>query len=129
MADQKLLHRFEQLKIPAPEFRHRDHVQVAFEMLDEYEFVEGCLRYAKTIRTMAESVGALDKFNTTITVAFISLIAERKSQAPGDSFEDFLAKNDDLMDRNVLQNWYSKERLASDSARTHFLMPDKKMAG
>lgn len=125
MNDPTLLRRFEQLKIPAAEFRHKDHLQVAFEMLDEYDFIEACSRYASTIRALAESVGALDKFNMTVTIAFLSLIAERKTRLPRADFDAFLEANPELLDREVLSAWYSSERLDCKVARGQFLLPDK----
>lgn len=121
----RLLERFEQRQIAAPAFRHQDHVQVAFEMLGKYDFVDACARYASTIRAMAESVGVPEKFNATITFAFMSLIAERKSQMDGADLDSFLAANPDLLDKNVLKGWYTDERLTSAAARRQFLLPDK----
>lgn len=120
-----LLEHFEQQQISAPGFGHRDHVQVAFEMLEAYEFVDACTRYACTIRAMAESVDVLEKYNATITFAFMSLIAERKSQMGSANLESFLEENPDLLNRNVLKSYYTDERLASATARRQFLLPDK----
>ena len=36
----------------------------------------------------------------------------------------FAASNPDLFDKSVLSRWYRAERLASDSARRTFLLPD-----
>lgn len=69
---------------------------------------------------MTENVGALDKHNTTKNLAFISVIAERKTKsnvADGDSFID---ANPDLLQRDVLSNWYSKDRIAAAMARAQF---------
>lgn len=120
----ELLKKFEQLDIAAPDFHHVDHVKVAYQMLDKYDFVEACTRYAATIRTMAESVGAYEKFNITITFAFMSLIAERKNLIPSD-LKSFLESNSDLLNRNVLHDWYTEKRLASPAARCQFLLPDR----
>ena len=74
---------------------------------------------------MAGSVGAPEKFNATITVAFMSVIAERKSQVESADFDSFISANPDLLDGNALRGWYTKERLNSPAARHQFLMPDK----
>ncbi|MEM6809806.1 MAG: hypothetical protein AAGA41_00260 [Pseudomonadota bacterium] len=116
--------RFENLEIPAPDFHHEDHVKVAFEMLEAYDFLEASTRYATTIRTMACRVGVPEKFNVTITLAFMSLVAERKSLCPAADLDTFLAKNNDLLDKHVLRRWYSDERLTSAKARRLFLLPD-----
>lgn len=120
-----LLTQFECLEISAPDFRHSDHLQVAYEMLDKYDFVDSCSLYARTIRAMAESVGVPEKYNATITFAFMSLVAERKGQSINPDFDSFLAANPDLLDKNLLHSWYSRERLGSTAARRQFLLPDQ----
>ncbi len=120
-----LLQRFEQRQIDPVAFAHRDHVMVAFQILDKYEFLEACSQYARVIRGMAEDAGAPEKYNATITIAFMSLIAERKSRMPGADLESFVSGNSDLFDRNVLSRWYSAGRLGSVAARGQFLLPDK----
>lgn len=78
---------------------------------------------------MAEHVGVAEKYNATITFAFMSLIAERKSLSPSDDFESFLESNPDLLDKSVLRRWYSEKRLFSALARKQFLLPDKNNQG
>lgn len=121
-----LLTRFEAQQIAPSEFGHRQHVQVAFEMLHRYGYIDACTKYSRIIKTMAEAAGASHKFNVTITFAFLSLIAQRISQDSGiRSFETFIASNKDLMSRSVLNAWYSSEELQSEFARTHFMLPAK----
>ena len=105
-------------------FSHRDHLAVAYDMLSAYEFLEACSRYAASIRTLAGKAGAPMKFNATITVAFLSLIAERMAMEDYGSFEDFIADNADLESKQMLETWYSPERLHCDVAREVFLLPD-----
>ena len=124
-SETKLLGRFERRDIKPDAFAHRDHLQVAYEMLDRYDFADACLRYAMTIRKVAEAAGAPEKYNTTITFAFMSLIAERKSRSNGADWETFLASNIDLLEKDVLRGWYLKERISSKLAREQFLLPDQ----
>ena len=122
---QALLDRFESLEIPPEEFHHNDHVYVAFAMLNKYDFVSACTNYAQTIRSMAEGVGVPEKFNATITFAFMSVIAERKARSPTADLDAFLGDNVDLLSAGVLSEWYSKDRLTSEVARSQFLLPDR----
>ncbi len=105
-------------------FKHTDHVAVAYEMLGAYEFLEACNKYASSISALAERAGAPKKFNATITLAFLSLIAERMASGEYKNYEEFIAQNQDLRSKNVLERWYSPERLNCDTARAVFLMPD-----
>jgi hypothetical protein len=76
---------------------------------------------------MEANAGAPDKFNVTITFAFLSLIAERIHGSYWSSFNEYLSQNEDLLARDALGKWYSRDELQSEYARTHFLLPN--MAG
>lgn len=115
---------FEKCDIDAGDFGHIDHVGVAYEMLRKYDFLTASARYSTCINTIATRAGAAQKFNTTITLAFLSLIAERMQTGDYESFDAFIAENDDLLASGLLDKWYSPERLKSDLARTIYLMPD-----
>jgi hypothetical protein len=118
--------RFEREEIAADDFGHREHVQAAFELLNKYDFIEATARYAKTIRSMATKAGAPEKFNVTITIAFMGLIAERMMQTGGErDFDSFYASNPELTG-SALAPWYSAERISCDLSRKVFLMPDLK---
>jgi hypothetical protein len=120
-----LLAQFEAFEVDPAEFGHQQHVQVAYEMLNRYSFLDACAKYANAINTIATNAGASDKFNVTITLVFLSLIAERVSASKESSFEAFLAQNDDLLSKDALSKWYSPEQLNSDFARRHFLLPTR----
>jgi len=124
-ADYKELTRsFEAQKIDPAAFRHMDHVGVAYEMLQKYDFLHATIEYARNIRMLATAAGVPEKFNTTITLAFMSLIAERMRTTPHTNYDQFLSENADLLNRDVLGRWYSAKRLESETARQVFLMPD-----
>ena len=109
----------------APEtFTHADHFAVAFEALRRHPFAEAHALVANGIRALATRAGAPEKFNATITFAYMSAIAERMASTPTEDFEGFLAANDDLLERTFLASRYSPERLASPLARTTPLLPD-----
>jgi hypothetical protein len=119
----QLTQQFEAHDIPPNTFRHIDHISVAYEMLHKYSFLTTSTKYAEAVKSMAIKAGEPQKFNLTITLAFLSIIAERVHTTEHNNFEEYIARNEDLMDRKVLEKWYSTERLQSDLARTQFLLP------
>lgn len=120
----ELLAQFEAFEVNPAEFGHRQHVQVAYEMLNKYEYLQACGKYANAINTIVTKAGVPEKFNVTITFAFLSLMAERiHSRTNWSGFEEFLVQNEDLLSTTVLGKWYSSEELQSDFARKHFLLP------
>lgn len=106
------------------DFSHLDHIGVAYEALLKHEFFEAVCIIADGIREMALRTNAPEKFNATITLAFMSLIAERMKTRSYRDVDDFILRNADLADKSVLSSWYSSDRLTSQLARSIPLLPD-----
>lgn len=121
----ELARAFEAGTLDAAGFSHADHIGVAWQLLGDHDFIEASHRYVTALRAFAARAGVPQKFNMTITMAFMSLIAERKAASEVDDFETFLAENSDLITASLLDRWYSKDRLMSDLGRSVYLMPDK----
>lgn len=105
-------------------FTHGEHLRMAFVMLHRYEFLEAALYYSRALRRMCARAGHPEKFNQTLTIAFLSLIAERIAADPCAEFEAFVAGNPDLMNAGMLARHYSAQRLSGAIARRTFLLPD-----
>jgi hypothetical protein len=118
------LGRFVRGEIPAAEFPHREHVRMAFEMLRRHDFPETVLHYSRALRVMTEKAGRPQAFHQTVTIAFLSVIAERMEISSAPDFTAFAAANPELLGKSVLSRWYGVERLASEAARRTFLLPD-----
>lgn len=118
------LERFVRGEIPAAGFPHREHVRMAFEMLRRHDFAETVLHFSRALRSMAQQAGKPQAFHQTVTIAFLSLIAERLECGQWQEFAVFARDNPDLLDKRALARWYRPERLASDHARRTFLLPE-----
>jgi hypothetical protein len=105
-------------------FPHEQHVRMGFELLTRHDFAETAHLYSRALRAMAERAGQPQVFHQTITIAFLSLIAERMQAGKAADFTDFAASNPDLLERSVLSRWYRPERLATAVARNSFVLPD-----
>jgi hypothetical protein len=104
-------------------FRHADHVRVAFEILQHHAFPEAVAAYAAALKRIATRAGRPEAYHETVTVAFLSLIAERRAAGDYASFAEFAEENGDLLDKSVLGRWYTPQRLWSDVARQTFVLP------
>jgi hypothetical protein len=109
--------------VDAANFRHADHVRVGFEILQHHEFPDAASVFAYSLKQIAARAGVPGKYHETITLAFLSLIAERRARSEG-GFEAFAHANPDLLNKSVLTRWYTPERLSSDIARKVFVLPD-----
>jgi hypothetical protein len=105
------------------DFRHRDHVRVAYGMLARYPFAEAAHLYARQLRAIATRAGRPDAFHATVTLAFLSLVAEHRCAQTFETFGDFADANPELLDKTTLLRWYTPERLESAVARQTFLLP------
>jgi hypothetical protein len=119
-----LVERFLAREVPPRDFTHEMHVAVGWALLRRMSYPEALAVCAATIKAMAESVGAAEKFNTTITAAFLALIAEHMAEGGARTWPDFIAANPALLDKAVITRWYSPERLSSPLARATFVMPE-----
>jgi hypothetical protein len=118
------LERFVRGEIAAASFPHREHVRMAFEMLRRHDFAETVLHFSRALRSMAQQAGKPQAFHQTLTIAFLSLIAERLEGGPWEDFGAFARDNPDLLDKRALTRWYRPERLASERARRTFVLPE-----
>ena len=119
------LGRFVRGDVDPAQFPHRDHVRIAFEMLRRHDFPETVLHYSRALRTMAEKAGRPQAFHQTITIAFLSVIAERMDGGGAADFAAFAQANPDLLEKSVLRRWYRPEQLASEIARRTFVLPER----
>lgn len=121
-----LLEAFEAGAIHPQEFHHEQHVQVVWEYLQRYSVVEVLERFPAALQRFAHSLGKERLYHATITWAFVLLINERQQRGPAANWADFAAQNSDLLHwkPSILERYYRRETLASELARTTFLMPD-----
>ena len=122
----ELLDRFVDSTLPADQFNHRQHVQVAWLFVRHHGMPAALSEFSAAIRRFADAKGAPGLYHETITWAFLLLIADRQARNPVESWEAFAAANPDLLTwkPSILNRYYSKELLASDLAKRTFLMPD-----
>lgn len=114
---------FEKGDVSPSDFSHREHVRMAFELLSIYDFPEAVVRYTCGLRALVKRAGVPEKFNMTVTVAFMSIIAERLGNKPCDDFDAFHSNNPDIFKMDILSNYYGRSRLLSPQARETFLLP------
>jgi hypothetical protein len=123
-ADCPELTRFLRGEIDAHHFPHREHLRMAFEVLRRHDFAESAYLYSQALRSMTARAGRPEVFNQTVTIAFLSLVAESLQVSAPKDFAAFERAHPELLDRGALRRWYRPERLALDAARRTFLLPE-----
>jgi hypothetical protein len=124
--DREFVAAFEDRTLPAREFTHRNHVRLAWLYLREAPLLGALQRYVTSLRAYATGLGAATKYHETITWTFLVVIHERMLDRPADSFDHFASENEDLFTwKEVMRRFYREETLASERARSTFVMPDR----
>jgi hypothetical protein len=126
--DDTLLARFEALAIPADDFRHREHVRLAFAMLRGADFGEAALRYRTALKRFAAAAGAAGKYHETITWAYLALVHERMDAEPCTTSFELLARAPELLDHRggaLARRYDVASIIASPVARRVFVLPDR----
>lgn len=123
MGEVELFERFLRGELDAETFDHRSHLAVGWVALGRETPQTAERQVCEGIRALAVAAGAASKFNLTLTVAFMRLIAGRGRE---ENFDAFLMANSDLVSeaRTVLARHYSTKRLFCDTARSSWLPPD-----
>jgi hypothetical protein len=124
LADCPELRRFLRGDVDAHHFPHREHLRMAFEMLRRHDFAESVYLYSQALRLMTSRAGRPEVFNQTVTIAFLSLVAERMHVSGPEDFAALERDHPELLDRRMLRRWYRPERLALSVAHRTFLMPE-----
>lgn len=126
LTDQIFITQFEQCTLNPIHFNHTGHVRLAWLYLQEYDEKTAIDKVCRGIKTYAQSLGANDKFHLTITHSIVKIIALRSKQTHAEDWQEFNAQNNDLLEDcvSILLQYFSKERLFSDLARTQTIEPD-----
>jgi hypothetical protein len=105
-------------------FGHREHIELAWSYLRVYpvDTAEGVMIAA--IRHIAGRHGAPGKYHETITRAWLRCVAVHMQRWGAEIFEEFIGRNPDLLDRTLLQHFYSRELIFGESARAVWVDPD-----
>ena len=112
--DDEFVRGFESCELSPDLFHHRDHIRMARIYLDRLGPNAATERFRSAIIRYAAHLGKSDKYHETITIAWMRLVI---ATSPED--------HDKLLDKKYIETFYSPELLATDSARTQFVEPDR----
>lgn len=124
--DRQFLGAFERCEIPPSQFRHRDHVRLAYIYLTLHDADGALLQMRTSLHRFLAHVGApATKYHETITRAWL-LAVEHFMQKAGAAkdFEGFAASAPQLFREGAMETHYTRELLRSEEARQRFVEPD-----
>jgi hypothetical protein len=105
-------------------FGHRGHLELAWNLLRRYPLDEASEVMVAAIRYIARLHGTEGEYHETIIRAWLHFVAVHTQRWDAASFEGFIERNPDLLDRQLMEHFYSRELILSDSARATWAVPD-----
>jgi hypothetical protein len=126
MTDEAFARAFEDGAVTPAEFNHVAHVRVAWVYLREADSTDEALaRMRAAIRRFAAAAGASMKYHETITVLWLRLLDDVRAQGASGELAEVLHAYPALADKDLPLQYYSRDRLFSDDARTAWVEPDR----
>jgi hypothetical protein len=129
MTDAEFITAFEKATLPRPFWTHEAHIRMAYlylRGLPDANLVLPMVR--ERIRFYNEAHGNKTGYHETITVAFLTLVAQRLRSGEGThSWEEFRTAHNDLIGGGmaILRHYYTEEILFSPEARVYFIAPNR----
>jgi hypothetical protein len=107
--------------LPLEQFRHRDHLRLAWLKLHAFPFPEALDEIRRTIRSFASHHGKAAIYHETITTAWAALLTSNREP----TFAEFLSANEHLLNKALLERYWSPHILYSPEARDAWVPPDR----
>jgi hypothetical protein len=108
----------------APRFGHRQHVQLTWLAVRRFGTLQAVDVVSDGIQQTARYAGAPQKYNATVSRAWVELVGHHVAENDAEDFETFAAHHTALLDKRLLARFYRSETLASPQARTGWVEPD-----
>jgi hypothetical protein len=108
----------------ADRFGHRQHVHLTWLAVRRLGTEAAIEVVSDGIKRTARYAGAPQKYNATVSRAWVELVGHHVGHDPAADFAAFAARNPALLDKKLLTRFYRSATLASDRARTGWVEPD-----
>jgi hypothetical protein len=108
----------------ADRFGHREHVKLTWLAVRRCGTTAAVELIGDGIQRTARYAGVPQKYNATVSRAWVELTAYHMAEAPAESFDKLLERNPGLLDKRLLTRFYYSRTLASAAARQAWIEPD-----
>ena len=125
LADPELTALLTEITGPDGEFRHRQHINLAFVAVRRYGMPEATARICDWIRRIAAYERAPQKYHHTVSRAWVEIVAHHvDADADCADFGTFAWRHPALLDKRLLSRHYRSSTLAAGPARRGWVEPD-----
>jgi hypothetical protein len=108
----------------AERFGHRQHVHLTWLAVRRYGTATAVDLVSEGIQRTARYAGAPQKYNATVSRAWVELVGHHADHTSTADFGTFADRSPALLDKKLLTRFYRSSTLASDRARTGWVQPD-----
>ena len=126
--DDELAQAFWSVALPEAEWTHDAHLRMAWLTLEDKSIDEAHLLMRVGIIKLNAFHGLVETpargYHETLTRVWLMLVAAAKRDARGKDSREFLELHPGALSREAPLRHYSKTRLMSLAARSHFMAPD-----
>jgi hypothetical protein len=105
-------------------FGHREHVHLTWLAVRRYGTSGAIELVSEGIQRTARYAGAPQKYNVTVSRAWVELVGHHAGQTDTADFGSFAEQHRALLDKKLLTRFYRSSTLASDQARISWVQPD-----
>jgi hypothetical protein len=105
-------------------FGHREHVHLTWLAVRHFGPARAVGVISDGIQRTARYEGAPQKYNATVSRAWVELIAHHVAEGAEDEFGRFVSQHTALLDKRLLLRFYRSTTLAGRRARVGWVEPD-----
>ncbi len=107
-------------------FTHQAHLRLAWIYINKYAIDLACLEVSTQILAYVTKLGAVDKFNKTLTIAAVKTVNHFARKSKSNNFRDFITEFPRLSHnfKELIDAHYGFDIFNSEKAKTQYLPPD-----
>jgi hypothetical protein len=120
LSDDEFLAAVHDTRLRTSEFRHADHLRLAWLWLHRASQKEAEDQVCLAIKQFAAHHNVPHLYHETVTLAWVRLLATHHEP----TFSEFLEGNEARLNKELLLRFWSPELLASDRAKREWVPPD-----
>jgi hypothetical protein len=105
-------------------FGHREHLRLAWVLIGRHGLDAATPEIERRLRDLAAAHGMPERYNRTLTLFWVRLVAHVSERRPAATFAEFLAAEEWLLEPGLARRHYSQELLASAPAKAGWVDPD-----
>jgi hypothetical protein len=114
-----------QVMSDAGRFGHREHLQLTWLSVRRHGVPATVDMIGEGLRGTTRYQGVPQKYNATVSRAWVELVGHHAAEHREDDFPAFLARNPALLDKRLLIRFYHATTLATERARAGWIEPDR----